>query len=165
MGELEEYFESISQEDQEYINKQELGEKKMEPTYNKVQYSEFTDDRKGQWVFRGDTVEEVDKMRKEVFGLVGTVPKPIMQAVREFKPLPQAPVVNPTPQTPVGTNPPLSNPNIGPNASLLKKYNYDFDDKQIFELTHPCKKCGNEMAFNHNTGKIFCSKKCWLVNN
>lgn len=90
MDNFEEYSHMLNKEDQDYINKQEFKEKPMEPTYNKVQYSEFTPDRVGQWVLRGDTIEEVLAMKKELFGIA----KPLTPADT-----PQTPVVAPAPQT------------------------------------------------------------------
>lgn len=59
----------------------------MDNTYNKVQYSEFTPDRVGQWVFRGETVDEVLEMKKQAFGII----KPVVLA-------PPATVATPTTQ-------------------------------------------------------------------
>jgi len=81
-AEAEEFASQLDQSDKEFINKQNLGGR-MEPTYNKVQYSEFTPDRVGQWVLRGDTIEEVLEMKKTLFGLA----KPLTPAETPAKPV------------------------------------------------------------------------------
>ena len=76
----------LNKEDQDWITEDiNKKENKMENTYNKVQYSEFTPDRVGQWVLRGDTIEEVLAMKKELFGIA----KPLTPA--------ETPKVAPTP--------------------------------------------------------------------
>lgn len=90
----------MDQGDIDFINKQM--ETKMDNSYNKVQYSEFTPDRVGQWVLRGDTVEEVMRLREELFGKQVTA-----------KPIAQAPVVNPTTTKRAQTSNAPSCPNCG----------------------------------------------------
>ncbi len=130
----------LSKEDQDYINK--------------VQYSEFTDkgipNGNGQWVLRGDSIKEVLDMKQQLFGLA-TPAEPVKVATVVNKPEFVA----------------TTNPNIGVNGHLLAKYKLDpneTDPLLVWDLTHPCKKCKSEMAYNHNKNTVFCSKKCWLNN-
>lgn len=110
-----------------------------EASYNKVQYSEFTDHGKftgnGQWVIRADTYTEamaiLEQIRKGTPG--STLP---------------APVVTPTPQTPPQQY--VSTPPV--------------DD----ELIVPCKGCKGattyKTGFSKKNGKpwkgYFCNKQC-----
>lgn len=130
----------FSEDDINFISKQR--EKYMEGSYNKVQYSEFTPDRVGQWVLRGDTIEEVLELKEKLFGMA--------------KPAVVAPIV--TPATPPPTQATTPRKELTPDEIITK---YGLTDMLALQVKTPCKRCGAQQVYNPKTGKVFCSARCW----
>jgi len=159
MSEADEFQLFLNQSDKEFINKQNLGGR-MEPTYNKVQYSEFTPDRVGQWVLRGDTIQEVIDMKKDLMDKLSvgkpmvTTPQPVVVPV-------VTPAVTPAPAfVPQPPNVPVKQyVDLTPDQIIAK---YELTDMVALQVKTPCSKCGGQQIFNPKSGKAFCKAKCWL---
>lgn len=143
--------------DEQFINNQ-FKEKPMEPTYNKVQYSEFTPDRVGQWVLRGDTVEEVIELKNKVFGIARETER--VATVQAIQRVTQAAVVAPTAQNvpSVSDRPQTQYVELTADQTITK---YGLTDMVALQLKTPCKRCGSAQVYNPKTGKVFCKARCW----